>query len=153
VGNRKKNFSSKTCHTLRIFSGNIEPLHRLRNRRPLFTHNGQTYVTMHCTGYIKNTPPVGIESTQSSCLVGVARLQVSSMPVVKQEGQEPDQFTMRLDESGKITFVDQRINQMLSQRSEDILNKFIWQCFHSSDEPLVSDAFRQLMSGQQGLKV
>jgi PAS domain S-box-containing protein len=75
------------------------------------------------------------------------------MPVVKQDG-EADQFTMRTDEQGKITFVDQRIVQLLGQRTEDIMNKPIWQCVHSADEPVVSDAFRQLMSGgQQTMKV
>ncbi|KAI6183214.1 Helix-loop-helix DNA-binding domain protein [Aphelenchoides bicaudatus] len=138
----------------RMRLGNIEPLHRLRNRRPLFTHNGQTYVVMHCTGYIKNTPPMGVEATQSSCLVGVARLQVASMPMVKQDGQDSDQFCMRTDEQGKITFVDQRIVQLLGLRTEDIINKQIWQCVHAADEPVITEAFRQLISGgQQSLKV
>jgi PAS domain-containing protein len=71
------------------------------------------------------------------------------MPVVKQDGQESDQFTMRVDESGKITFVDQRAVQLLDQRVDDIINKYLWQCFHSADEPLVNDAFRKMMSGEQ----
>jgi aryl hydrocarbon receptor nuclear translocator len=135
------------------FPGNIEPLHRLRNRRPLFTHNGQTYVVMHCTGYIKNTPPTGVEATPSSCLVGVARLQVASMPVVKQEGQDFDHFTMRVNEEGKITFVDQRVVQLLDQRTEDLTGKFLWKCVHSSDEQLVKDTFHQLINEQQGMQV
>lgn len=71
------------------------------------------------------------------------------MPVVKQDAQESHRFTMRIDESGKITFVDQRAVQLLDQRLEDIMNKYIWQCFHSADEPLVNDAFTQMMSGEQ----
>lgn len=75
------------------------------------------------------------------------------MPVVKHDDQD-DQFTMRTDEQGKITFVDQRIVQLLGQRTEDILNKPIWQCVHSADESVLSEAFRQLMNGgQQSIKV
>ncbi|KAI6223816.1 Helix-loop-helix DNA-binding domain protein [Aphelenchoides fujianensis] len=133
----------------RMRLGNIEPLHRLRNRRPLFTHNGQTYVVMHCTGYIKNTPPTGVEAPPSSCLVGVARLQVASMPVVKQENQDIDQFTMRLNEEGKVTFVDQRAVQLLDIRVEDVVGQYIWQCVNAADEAAVRDAFLQMMGGQQ----
>lgn len=60
----------------RMRVGALEPLHRLRNRRPLFQHAGQNYVVMHCTGYIKNAPPQGINAPASSCLVAIARLQV-----------------------------------------------------------------------------
>ncbi|KAI6181368.1 Helix-loop-helix DNA-binding domain protein [Aphelenchoides besseyi] len=133
----------------RMRLGNIEPLHRLRNRRPLFTHNGQTYVVMHCTGYIKNTPPNGVEAPPTSCLVGVARLQVASMPMVRQENQETDQFTMRLNEEGKITFIDQRVTQLLEFRAEDFTGKYVWQCVNAADEPTVRDAFLQLVGGQQ----
>lgn len=68
------------------------------------------------------------------------------MPVIKQEEQEPDQFTMRLDEHGKITFVDQRAHQLLGQKTDEIVGKHLWKCFHSADELLISEAFRQMMS-------
>lgn len=73
------------------------------------------------------------------------------MPVIKQEGlHDPDHFTMRIAETGKITFADQRIVELLDQRTEDLQNKYLWQCVHSADEPLVNEAFRQLMSSSDG---
>ncbi len=65
----------------RMRLGALDPLHRISGRRPIFTHNGQHYVVMHCTGYIKNATPQGLEngSTSSgSCLVAIARIQASS---------------------------------------------------------------------------
>lgn len=80
--------------------GPLEPLHRLCNRRPLFTHNGQHYVVVHCTGYVKNSPPSCLEGS-SSCLVAIARLQIASMPVGT-ELSSPPQFSFRLTEDGKV---------------------------------------------------
>lgn len=78
------------------------------------------------------------------------------MPVVKQDN-EADHFTMRVDESGKISFIDQRVVELLDQRVEDVLNKSLWQCFHQADEPLIKEAFRQIMANagdqQNGVKV
>ncbi|CAD5207490.1 unnamed protein product [Bursaphelenchus okinawaensis] len=133
----------------RMRLGNIEPLHRLRNRRPLFTHNGQTYVVMHCTGYVKQTPPQGVEQTHASCLVGVARLQVASMPTIKPDGIDGEQFCMRWNDEGKITFVDQRIQHVLEIQADDLTGHYCWQNVHPADEPLVREAFTQLMQNNQ----
>ncbi|CAD5212296.1 unnamed protein product [Bursaphelenchus xylophilus] len=133
----------------RMRLGNIEPLHRLRNRRPLFTHNGQTYVVMHCTGYVKQTPPQGVEQTNASCLVGVARLQVASMPTVKPDGIDGEQFCMRWNEEGKITFVDQRVYHILDVRADELNGRYCWQGIHPADEQTVRDAFTQLMQNNQ----
>ena len=83
--------------------GPLEPLHRLCNRRPLFTHNGQHYAVVHCTGYVKNAPPSGLEGS-SSCLVAIGRLQIASMPVGT-EIASPPQFAFRLAEDGKVSFI------------------------------------------------
>jgi aryl hydrocarbon receptor nuclear translocator len=40
--------------------GGVGPFQRLRSRRPVFSHNGHHYVIVHCTGYIKNSPPPGM---------------------------------------------------------------------------------------------
>lgn len=87
----------------RMRLGPLEPLHRLCNRRPIFTHNGQNYVVVHCTGYIKNSPPngLGLDSPSSSCLVAIARLQVASMPI-SSEQNSASQFSVRLAEDGKV---------------------------------------------------
>uniref|UniRef100_A0A915ECS2 Uncharacterized protein n=1 Tax=Ditylenchus dipsaci TaxID=166011 RepID=A0A915ECS2_9BILA len=54
----------------RMRLGHLESLHRLRNRRPIFNHNGQHYAVMHCTGYVK-----------TQLLVAIGRLQIASMPL------------------------------------------------------------------------
>lgn len=91
------------CVLPRMKLGPLEPLHRLCNRRPIFTHNGQNYVVVHCTGYIKNSPPsgLGLDSTPSSCLVAIARLQVASMPI-SSEQNSTSRFSVRLAEDGKV---------------------------------------------------
>lgn len=117
---------------------------------------------MHCTGYVKNSPPEGIvfgnESGSGSngqgspnCLVTIGRIQVASMPL----GNSDDainsvairQFTMKISEEGKVTFVDQRIRELLSISVEDVLGKFWWQMV--ADETVLQNAFQQLLVDQQ----
>ncbi|MCP9260996.1 Aryl hydrocarbon receptor nuclear translocator [Dirofilaria immitis] len=126
--------------------GPLEPLHRLCNRRPIFTHNGQNYVVVHCTGYIKNSPPsgLGLDSLPSSCLVAIARLQVASMPI-NTEQNSASQFSVRLAEDGKITFVEQRAAIMLSMPTEQILGRYWWQIVHPADEQTVHDTFMHII--------
>uniref|UniRef100_A0A7E4VXY4 Aryl hydrocarbon receptor nuclear translocator homolog n=1 Tax=Panagrellus redivivus TaxID=6233 RepID=A0A7E4VXY4_PANRE len=134
----------------RMRLGMLEPMHRLRNRRPLFNHNGQNYVVVHCTGYIKNAPPAGIDAPQTSCLVAIGRLQIASMAL----GQDPlvpplEQFSLRIAEDGKINFVDQRAAQLLGINVEQtILNRYVWQIVEPALEQSVRDGFQQMMAGQ-----
>lgn len=60
-------------------------------------------MVVHCTGYIKNSPPsgLGLDSPLSSCLVAIARLQVASMPI-SSEQNSTSQFSVRLAEDGKV---------------------------------------------------
>lgn len=81
--------------------GPLEPLHRLANRRPIFMHHGHNYVVVHCTGYIKNSPPNGLDAPATSCLVAIARLQVASMPV-NTDLSSSAQFSLRLNDDGKV---------------------------------------------------
>lgn len=81
--------------------GPLEPLSRLSNRRPIFTHEGHNYVVVHCTGYIKNAPPSGLDAPTASCLVAIARLQVASMPV--NSDLSSPQFSVRLSKDGKVS--------------------------------------------------
>ncbi|VDN00809.1 unnamed protein product [Thelazia callipaeda] len=126
----------------RMRLGPLEPLHRLCNRRPIFIHNGYNYVVVHCTGYIKNSPPNGLElnSPPSSCLVAIARLQVASMPATVEQNPA-SQFAVRLADDGKITFVEQRAAIILSLPTEQILGRYWWQIVHPADEQTVQDAF------------
>ncbi len=57
-----------------------------------WNRDGANYAVVHCTGYIKNWPPQGIQldrsqedemhAASSCCLVAIGRLQVSSSPLL-----------------------------------------------------------------------
>ena len=76
--------------------GNVSPeslgyLNRVRQRNSLGpSRDGNNFAVVHCTGYIKNWPPQGIQmdrnpedemhASSSCCLVAIGRLQVTSTP-------------------------------------------------------------------------
>lgn len=139
----------------------MDSLNRLRNRRPIFTHNNQNYAIMHCTGYVKNTPPLGVSidainsNGTPNCLVAIARLQIANMPIVNEGnlGQTASQFTMRIAEDGKITFVDQRIVELIGLTPSNLLNRYCWEVVHPADENLLKNTFTQLINSDQMIKV
>ena len=140
----------------RMKLGMLEPMHRLRNRRPLFTHNGQNYVVVHCTGYIKSAPPQGIEAPPTSCLVAIGRLQIASMPL----GTDPlspslQQFSMKIGEDGKIAFVDQRATQLLGiNLDQSFVGRHIWEIVEQNpNDNSIQNAFQQMMNGQEVMQV
>ncbi|TKR92505.1 hypothetical protein L596_007146 [Steinernema carpocapsae] len=136
----------------RMRVGDLEPLTRLRNRRPIFNHNGQQYVVVHCTGYIKNSPPAGLDVPPSNCLVVIARLQIASMPICN-DLASPSSFSVRLSDEGKITFIDQRAADVLGIPSDPasgssadrLLQRYWWQLAIPQDEKLLRDTFVQQM--------
>lgn len=133
----------------RMKLGNLEPITRLRNRRPIFTHNGNNYAVVHVTGYVKTTPPSGMEVRSGGCLIAIGRLQVGSMPMCTELGA-PSTFTLRISEEGKITFADQRCTSILGIQSNIILvGKYWWQLTIPGEDQLIKDAFRQVMIDQQ----
>ncbi|KAI1703101.1 PAS domain-containing protein [Ditylenchus destructor] len=156
----------------RMRIGNLDAMPRLRNRRPIFTHNGQHYAVMHCTGYVKNSPPAGVTGPENNanfsngssghnCLVAIGRLQISSMPYGT--GLDPisgrpaqnsnNQFTMRVAEDGKVTFVDQKAVDLLGSSMDEMLGKLWWKLAQSADEPMLHNAFNQLLVGDQPMKM
>ncbi|CAJ0946670.1 unnamed protein product, partial [Mesorhabditis belari] len=145
--NSRVHMSCRRGFICRMRVGPLEALHRLRNRRPLFTHGGHTYVVMHCTGYIKNAPPAGIEAPATSCLVAIARLQVASMPICA-DPTTSTQFSVRVAEDGKMTFVDQRATALLNLSIDQLLGRYWWQIVHPGDEQLLHDAFLALIANQ-----
>ncbi|CAB3408812.1 unnamed protein product [Caenorhabditis bovis] len=131
----------------RMRVGSLEPLHRLRYRRPLFQHAGQNYVVMHCTGYVKNAPPQGIDAPSSSCLVAIARLQVASMPICA-DPASTNQFAVRVAEDGKMTFIDGRVTDLIGLSVDQLVGRFWWNIVHPSDEKTLQDAFLALLNDQ-----
>ncbi|CAJ0575360.1 unnamed protein product, partial [Mesorhabditis spiculigera] len=152
--NSRVHMSCRRGFICRMRVGPLDALHRLRNRRPLFTHGGHTYVVMHCTGYIKNAPPAGIEThgTANSCLVAIARLQVASMPVCA-DPSTSSQFSIRVAEDGKMTFIDQRATALLNLAVDQLIGRFWWEMMHPQDEPILRDAFMALLANNQNLRL
>ena len=130
-------------------------LPRLRNRIPLFEHSGRNYVVMHCTGYVKCTPPLGIQQTgnPNACLVAIARLQLSSLGT--QIASNLRQFTLRADKEGYITFVDGKVKELLNKQPDELLEKRLWTIVHPLDEQLINDTFKNVIqnNNQQQVKV
>lgn len=116
---------------------------------------------MHCTGYVKNSPPDGIvfrneaingiNNQNSNCLVTIGRIQIASMLLNNSDDTTINgimrQFTMRIAEDGKITFVDERIYELLLIKNDEVLGKLWWQMV--SDETALKNAFQQLLIDQQ----
>uniref|UniRef100_A0AC35U510 Aryl hydrocarbon receptor nuclear translocator n=1 Tax=Rhabditophanes sp. KR3021 TaxID=114890 RepID=A0AC35U510_9BILA len=129
----------------RMRLGNVENISRIRNRRPIFTQNNNHYAVVHVTGYVKTTAPAGMETRSGGCLIGIGRLQLGSMPLCP-EINPPSQFTLRLNEEGKITFADQRSCIILCAQAPELVGKFWWQLVHATDEQLLKDYIRLVMS-------
>ncbi|VDK48531.1 unnamed protein product [Anisakis simplex] len=146
-GSVRVHMSCRRGFICRMRLGPLEQLHRLCNRRPLFIHNGHHYVVVHCTGYVKNSPPGGLNAPQSSCLVAIGRLQVASMPVTTDLGSPP-QFSLRLAEDGKITFVEHKAVSILSIPTEQLLGRYWWDIVHPSDEQALHEMFLHIMQDQ-----
>ncbi|KAK5969039.1 PAS domain-containing protein, partial [Trichostrongylus colubriformis] len=112
---------------------------------------GHNYVVMHCTGYIKNTPPTGIDAPPSSCLVAIARLQVASMPLC--DPTELTRISMRIADDGKMTFVDARVSQLLGLTPDQLVGRFWWQVMHPSDEQSLHESFIAMMTRDQPMRL
>lgn len=134
------------------FAGDLDCLPRLRNRGPIYEHGGNFYAVMHCTGYVKSTPPLGIAGQDSpnptSCLVAIARLQLTSMST-QLAATNSNQFTLRIDKEGYVTFVDQKARELLNKPIGEMLEKRVWTLVHPMDEQLVNESFKAVIRNNQ----
>ena len=159
----------------RMRLGNVSPesmgyMNRVRNRNMLGqSRENCNYAVVHCTGYIKNWPPQGIEMQQhrndlvmddnngmhgssTCCLVAIGRLQVTSMPNTHDlSGPENAQeFVSRHNMEGKFSFVDQRVINLLGYSPQELLGKTCFDFIHTEDQAHMKDSFDQVvkMKGQ-----
>jgi PAS domain-containing protein len=104
---------------------------------------------MHCTGYVKSGPPVGIQSTDNgnACLVAIARLQLTNLP--SKIANNMLQFFMRTNKKGIITFVDRKAAELLNKPISEILGKHLWSLIHPADEQLVNESFNLIIHNNQ----
>ncbi|KAL1492388.1 hypothetical protein ABEB36_010640 [Hypothenemus hampei] len=148
----------------RMKIGNLSPesmgvghLNRLKQRNSLGPgRDGQNYAVVHCTGYIKNWPPTGVQMerqteddlhTAHCCLVAIGRLQVTSTPNTSDMSASNSnaEFISRHSTDGKFTFVDQRVMGLLGYTPPELLGKSCFDLFHHEDQTHMKDSFEQVL--------
>lgn len=147
----------------RIKIGNVQPdtispshIHRMRQRNSLGNApDGNAYAVVHCTGYIKNWPPSGVQiermdsddghSGSHCCLVAIGRLQVTSTPNTNDlmGSNANNEFISRHNMEGKFTFVDQRVVAVLGYQPQELLGKICFDYFHPEDQNHMKESFEQ----------
>jgi len=138
-------------------SDTISPshLHRLRQRSGLGAGvDGNSYAVVHCTGYIKNWPPSGVQlerldnndehGSNHCCLVAIGRLQVTSMPNSNDimGSNATNEFISRHALDGKFTFVDQRVSNILGYQPSELLGKMCFDYYHPEDQNHMKESFK-----------
>ncbi|CAM1311280.1 ARNT (predicted) [Pycnogonum litorale] len=150
----------------RLRIGNIQPdtmtvshLNRLRQRNSLGpSPDGQSYAVVHCTGYIKNWPPSGVQmdrtetdehghQTGNCCLVAIGRLQVTSTANSSDlvGSNSASEFITRHSVDGKFSFVDQRVVNVLCYQPTELLGKICFDFIHPEDQSHMKDTFDQVL--------
>lgn len=151
----------------RIKVGNVSPeslgyLNRVRQRNSLGpSRDGNNFAVVHCTGYIKNWPPQGIQmdrnpedemhANSSCCLVAIGRLQVTSTPNSGDLSSENNhEFVSRHALDGNFTFVDHRIMQLMGYSPPELLGKSWFEFIHNEDQSHMKNSFEKVieMKGQ-----
>jgi len=152
----------------RMKVGNVSPesmgyLNRVRQRNSLGpSRDGANYAVVHCTGYIKNWPPQGIQldrnpeddmhASSSCCLVAIGRLQVTSTPNPNdlQNSENAHEFVSRHSMDGKFTFVDHRVINLMGYSPQELLGKSCFDFLHTEDQSHMKESFDQVikMKGQ-----
>ncbi|KAG5684802.1 hypothetical protein PVAND_014015 [Polypedilum vanderplanki] len=148
----------------RMKIGNINPenmavghLNRLKQRNSLGpSRDGQNYAVVHCTGYIKNWPPTGVQLDRQNeddlhsshcCLVAIGRLQVTSTAnsADLNGSNNQSEFISRHSMDGKFSFVDQRVMNILGYVPTDLLGKSCYDFFHPEDQNHMKENFDQVL--------
>jgi len=151
----------------RIKVGNVSPeslgyLNRVRQRNSLGpSRDGNNFAVVHCTGYIKNWPPQGIQmdrnpedemhASSSCCLVAIGRLQVTSTPNSGDLSSENShEFVSRHSLDGNFTFVDHRIMQLMGYSPPELLGKSCFEFIHNEDQTHMKENFDQVIKLKGG---
>jgi len=117
--------------------------------------DGNSYAVVHCTGYIKNWPPSGVQMDRldgddghggtNCCLVAIGRLQVTWTPNTSDlmGSNSNNEFISRHSMDGKFTFVDQRVSGILGFQPQELLGKSCFDYFHIEDQNHMKESFEQ----------
>ncbi|XP_076355594.1 aryl hydrocarbon receptor nuclear translocator homolog isoform X2 [Tachypleus tridentatus] len=149
----------------RMKIGNFQPdtiatnhLHHIRQRNIIGpSTEGHAFAVVHCTGYIKNWPPAGVQidriepedphNSSHCCLVAIGRLQATSTPNPNDlmGSNSLNEFISRHSMDGKFTFVDQRVYGVLGYQPQELLGKTCFEFFHPEDQTHMKESFEQVL--------
>ncbi|XP_043206152.1 aryl hydrocarbon receptor nuclear translocator homolog isoform X2 [Amphibalanus amphitrite] len=148
----------------RMKIGNVQPdnmmsahLNRLRGRNSLgAATDGNNYAVVHCTGYIKNWPPTGIQmervddevmGSSHCCMVAIGRLQITSVPSASEltNANNSNEFVSRHGMDGKFSFVDQRCLNLVGYSPPELLGKQCFDFIHPEELTNVKENFEQVI--------
>ncbi|XP_026462933.1 aryl hydrocarbon receptor nuclear translocator homolog [Ctenocephalides felis] len=148
----------------RMKVGNVPPesmslghLNRLKQRNSLGpSRDGQNYAVVHCTGYIKNWPPTGVQIDRQTeeelhashcCLVAIGRLQVTSTANTSDlsGSHSQSEFITRHSLDGKFSFIDQRVMNLLGYSPPELFGKSCFDFFHPEDQSHMKENFEQVL--------
>lgn len=133
-------------------------LNRLRQRNSLGpSSDGHQYAVVHCTGYTKNWPSsssgmdrIDVDDAHngSCCLVAIGRLQVISSPnsCDLNNANSQIEFMSRHNMDGKFTFLDQRVNNVVGYKPQELLGRLCFDYIHPEDVNLVRENFEQTIN-------
>nr|QCF41919.1 aryl hydrocarbon receptor nuclear translocator [Brachionus rotundiformis] len=139
---------------------------------------GNGYAVLHVTGYTKIWPPNSsghqsnnnqnlidhglynsypghhglmgshLEDQTNFHLIAIARLQMTSTPndLINNSNLE---FVTRHDQNGLITFVDQRVTQILGYQPNDLLKKYLSDFSIIQDQQIIKDQLKQIYETKQ----
>lgn len=112
------------------------------------------YAIVHCTGYIKTFSnnsgvcgPNEAETSETSCLVTIGKLQPTSVPQSSDLVDCPPvtEFISRHSLDGKFTFVDQRVTDVLGYKPQELLSEVCFDYFHPDDLEHMVESYQQVM--------
>lgn len=126
--------------------------------------DGENYAVVHCTGYIKNWPPTGMQMgipdamvvdpedpekppSLHCCMVSIGRLQVTSSPNTSDLSGTTagTEFISRHNVDATITFIDQRVSLLLGYQPHELLGKSAYDFYHPEDQSHMKDTFEQVL--------
>ncbi|OQV23206.1 Aryl hydrocarbon receptor nuclear translocator [Hypsibius exemplaris] len=142
-----------------MFMGTGRHLVRMRHRASLGpSPDGQQYVVVHCSGYVKNWNGPGAQSREQPndsdepstssgqggnwVMVAIGRLQMTSIPNTSDLDEAmPFEFVTRHAADGSTLFVDQRISAILQYAPTEFLGKPLLDMVHPEDHKEMTECF------------
>lgn len=146
---KKEKHPNEKCK--RNFICRMKINHNDRKQRNIFlpSLDGQNYVVVHCSGYVKKLPTENKNLRDirfSENLIAIGRLQVSSIPETTDLSNHKEEFISRHTLDGTFSFVDQRVVDILGYAPKDLLGKNCYDFFHPGEKSYLQESFKQVIA-------